>query len=46
MERSSSSFDGNVNLQIMRNILANEITKVQTRDVLNKISEQKDNENR
>ena len=45
MERSSSSFDGNVNLQIMRNILANEITKVQTRDVLNKISEQKDNEN-
>ena len=45
MERSSSSFDGNVNLQIMRNILANEITKVQTRDVLNKISEQQDNEN-
>ena len=45
MERRGS-FDGNVNLQIMRNILANEITKVQTRDALNKISEQIDNENK
>ena len=40
------SFEGNVNLQIMRSILANEITKVQTRDALSKISEQVDNENK